>query len=89
MLPVDVLNDLVRSYMQPGGGGMMPQFLQASFDMLRDSQAQMVENMSAMNPMAQMPGFDAHEGPARGLSEGDDRRSGQRLERRRVHHATG
>ena len=58
VLPVDVLNDLVRSYMQPGGG-MMPQFLQASFDMLRDSQTQMVENMSAMNPMAQMPGFDA------------------------------
>ncbi|WP_278920859.1 MULTISPECIES: polyhydroxyalkanoate synthesis repressor PhaR [Pseudophaeobacter] len=58
ILPVNVLNDLVRSYMQPGGG-VMPQFLQASFDMLRDSQSQMVENMSAMNPMAQMPGFDA------------------------------
>lgn len=58
VLPVDVLNDLVRSYMQPGGG-VMPQFLQASFDMLRDSQSQMVENMSAMNPLAQMPGFDA------------------------------
>ena len=37
----------------------MPQFLQASFDMLRDSQSQMVENMSAMNPMSQIPGFDA------------------------------
>ncbi len=58
ILPVDVLNDLVRSYMQPGGG-VMPQFLQASFDMLRDSQAQMVENISAMNPMSQIPGFDA------------------------------
>jgi polyhydroxyalkanoate synthesis repressor PhaR len=58
VLPVTVLNDLVRSYMQPGGG-VMPQFLQASFDMLRDSQSQMVENISAMNPMAQMPGFDA------------------------------
>jgi len=57
-LPVNVLNDLVRSYMQPGGG-VMPQFLQASFDMLRDSQSQMVENMSAMNPMSQIPGFDA------------------------------
>jgi polyhydroxyalkanoate synthesis repressor PhaR len=58
ILPVNVLNDLVRSYMQPGGG-MMPQFLQASFDMLRDSQSQMVENISAMNPISQVPGFDA------------------------------
>ena len=58
VLPVNVLNDLVRSYMQPGGG-VMPQFLQASFDMLRDSQSQMVENISAMNPMSQIPGFDA------------------------------
>jgi polyhydroxyalkanoate synthesis repressor PhaR len=58
ILPVNVLNDLVRSYMQPGGG-MMPQFLQTSFDMLRDSQSQMVENISAMSPMSQVPGFDA------------------------------
>ncbi|TNF63565.1 MAG: polyhydroxyalkanoate synthesis repressor PhaR [Rhodobacteraceae bacterium] len=58
VLPVNVLNDLVRSYMLPGGG-MMPQFLQSSFDMLRESQAKMVENMNAMNPMAKMPGFEA------------------------------
>lgn len=58
VLPVDVLNDLVRSYMVPGGG-VMPQFLQSSFDMLRNSQEKMMENMSAMNPMAQMPGFEA------------------------------
>lgn len=58
VLPVNVLNDLVRSYMVPGGG-VMPQFLQASFDMLRDSQEKMVENMTAMNPMAQIPGFEA------------------------------
>ncbi len=58
VLPVTVLNDLVRSYMVPGGG-MMPQFLQSSFDMLRESQAKMVENMNAMNPMSQIPGFDA------------------------------
>ncbi|MEX0304086.1 MAG: polyhydroxyalkanoate synthesis repressor PhaR [Leisingera sp.] len=58
VLPVNVLNDLVRSYMVPGGG-VMPQFLQASFDMLRDSQSKMMENMNAMNPMAQMPGFEA------------------------------
>ena len=58
VLPVNVLNDLVRSYMVPGGG-VMPQFLQASFDMLRDSQSKMMENMNAMNPMAQIPGFEA------------------------------
>ncbi len=58
VLPVNVLNDLVRSYMVPGGG-MMPQFLQSSFDMLRESQAKMMENMNAMNPMSQMPGFEA------------------------------
>ncbi len=55
ILPVTVLNDLVRSYMVPGGG-MMPQFLQSSFDMLRESQSKVVKNMSAMNPMAQITG---------------------------------
>ena len=58
VLPVNVLNDLVRSYMIPGGG-MMPQFLQSSFDMLRESQSKMVENMNAMNPMTKIPGFEA------------------------------
>lgn len=58
VLPVNVLNDLVRSYMVPGGG-LMPQFLQASFDMLRESQSKMIDNMNAMNPMAKMPGFEA------------------------------
>lgn len=58
VLPVGVLNDLVRSYMIPGGG-MMPQFLQSSFEMLRESQSKMMDNMTAMNPMASMPGFEA------------------------------
>lgn len=58
VLPVTVLNDLVRSYMLPGGG-MMPQFLQSSFDMLRENQTKMMENMTAMNPIAKMPGFEA------------------------------
>lgn len=58
VLPVNVLNDLVRSYMIPGGG-VMPQFLTSSFDMLRENQSKMVEKMSAMNPMANMPGFEA------------------------------
>ncbi len=58
VLPVGVLNDLVRSYMVPGGG-MMPQFLQSSFEMLRENQSKMMENMNAINPMASMPGFEA------------------------------
>lgn len=58
VLPVNVLNDLVRSYMIPGGG-MMPQFLTSSFDMLRENQSDMVEKLSAMNPMANIPGFEA------------------------------
>lgn len=57
VLPVDVLNDLVRSYMTPGAS-VVPQFLQASFEMLRDGQSQMMDKMTAMNPMAKMPGFE-------------------------------
>ncbi|WP_223426003.1 polyhydroxyalkanoate synthesis repressor PhaR [Tateyamaria pelophila] len=58
VLPVDVLNDLVRSYMG-GGVSVVPQFLQASFDMLRDGQSKMIEGMGAINPMTKVPGFDA------------------------------
>lgn len=58
VLPVDVLNDLVRSYMSPTAS-VVPEFLKASFDMLRDGQSKAVENMTSMNPMAQMPGFEA------------------------------
>ncbi len=58
VLPVDVLTDLVRSYMG-GDASIVPQFLAASFEMLRDGQSKMVENMNAMNPMMKMPGFEA------------------------------
>lgn len=59
VLPVNVLTDLVRSY-ATGMQAVMPQFLTASFDMLRDSQSKMMENLSAFpNPMAAMPGFEA------------------------------
>ena len=57
VLPVSVLNDLVRSYMS-GDVSVVPQFLQASFDMLRDGQTRVMENMNAMNPMAKMPGME-------------------------------
>jgi polyhydroxyalkanoate synthesis repressor PhaR len=61
VLPVDVLNDLVRSYMG-GGKSVVPQFLQASFDMLRDGQSKMMENMTTINPaipvVPKIPGME-------------------------------
>lgn len=59
VLPVDVLTDLVRSYTS-GVQSIVPQFLASSFEMLRDSQAKMMENLTAFpNPMAAVPGFEA------------------------------
>tara|TARA_R100000322_G_scaffold60379_8_gene37242 strand:+ start:109 stop:672 length:564 start_codon:yes stop_codon:yes gene_type:complete len=59
VLPVDVLTDLVRSYTTQAQS-VVPQFLAASFEMLREGQSKVMENMSTIpNPMAQMPGFDA------------------------------
>lgn len=57
MLPVAVLNDLVRSYTTQSMS-VVPQFLAASFDMLRDGQSKMIEKMGVMNPMTKMPGFE-------------------------------
>jgi polyhydroxyalkanoate synthesis regulator protein len=50
MLPVNVLNDLVRSYTSQATS-MVPQFLATSFEMLRDSQNKMMENMPENSPM--------------------------------------
>ena len=59
VLPIDVLTDLVRSY-ATSAHSAVPQFLAASFEMLREGQSKLMENMAAMpNPMATMPGFDA------------------------------
>jgi polyhydroxyalkanoate synthesis repressor PhaR len=59
VLPVHVLTDLVRSY-TTGMQSVVPQFLAASFDILRDSQAKVMENLTTIpNPLAAMPGFDA------------------------------
>jgi polyhydroxyalkanoate synthesis repressor PhaR len=58
VLPVDVLTDLVRSY-STQAVSVVPQFLQASFEMLRDGQSKAMENMGKASPMASMPGFDA------------------------------
>ena len=58
VLPVDVLTDLVRSYTSQAAS-VVPQFLAASFDMLREGQSKAMETMSKANPMASMPGFEA------------------------------
>ncbi|PWK61030.1 polyhydroxyalkanoate synthesis repressor PhaR [Roseicyclus mahoneyensis] len=58
ILPISVLNDLVRSYTNQAGS-VVPDFLTMSFEMLKQGQSKMVENMTAMNPMAKMPGFEA------------------------------
>ena len=58
VLPTNVLTDLVRSY-TTNIQSVVPQFLAASFEMLRDGQTKVIENMNAIpNPMAAMPGFD-------------------------------
>ena len=58
VLPVDVLTDLVRSYTSQAAS-VVPQFLQASFDMLRDGQTKAMGNIGKASPIANMPGFDA------------------------------
>lgn len=58
VLPLGVLTDLVRSY-TGAAKSVVPDFLASSFEMLRSGQSKIVENMGAMNPMAQMPGFKA------------------------------
>ena len=58
VLPVDVLTDLVRSYTSQAAS-VVPQFLQASFEMLREGQSKAMENMNKANPMSAMPGFEA------------------------------
>ena len=59
VLPVDVLTDLVRSYTSQAQT-VVPQFLAASFEMLREGQSKIMENMASMStgPMPSMPGFD-------------------------------
>lgn len=56
VLPINVLTDLVRSYTTEVQS-VVPQFLAASFDMLRTGQSKMLENLA--NPMTTMPGFEA------------------------------
>ena len=55
VLPINVLTDLVRSY-TTNAQSMVPDFLAASFEMLRDGQSKMVETIAS--PIASVPGFD-------------------------------
>ena len=57
VLPTNVLTDLVRSYTS-NIQSVVPQFLAASFEMLRDGPTKVIENMNAIpNPLTAMPGF--------------------------------
>jgi len=58
VLPINVLTDLVRSYTSQMQS-VAPQFLAMSLEALRDGQDKMIENLGAMNPLANMPGFEA------------------------------
>ena len=59
VLPTNVLTDLVRSYTS-NIQSVVPQFLAASFEMLRDGQSKVLENMGAIpTPLTAMPGFEA------------------------------
>jgi polyhydroxyalkanoate synthesis repressor PhaR len=77
VLPVDVLTDLVRSY-ATGMQSVMPQFLASSFEMLRNSQAKMMENLTHFpNPMAAVPGFEAMRKQQEAFLKTHDGRHGQ------------
>lgn len=56
VLPVDVLTDLVRGYTSQAAS-VMPAFLRASFDMLREGQAQVLGQVGKAVP--KVPGFEA------------------------------
>ncbi len=59
VLPTNVLTDLVRSY-TTNIQSVVPQFLAASFEMLRDGQSKVLENIGVIpNPLTAMPGFEA------------------------------
>ncbi|HHH89556.1 MAG TPA: polyhydroxyalkanoate synthesis repressor PhaR [Aliiroseovarius sp.] len=59
VLPIEVLTDLVRSYTTQAQS-VVPQFLAMSFDMLRDGQSKIADNLGGIpNPLAAMPGFEA------------------------------
>ena len=71
VLPIAVLNDLVRSYTTQATS-MVPDFLAASFEMLQKGQSQMMENMTKANPLAGMPGMPSAPNATEEASESED-----------------
>jgi polyhydroxyalkanoate synthesis repressor PhaR len=57
VLPIAVLTDLVRSYATQAQS-VVPDFLAMSFEMLKQGQSKMMDNMAVINPLASMPGFE-------------------------------
>lgn len=58
VLPVNVLTDLVRSYTTQANS-VVPQVLAASFELMRQGQEQIMENMGKAGGIGSMPGFEA------------------------------
>lgn len=59
VLPIAVLTDLVRSYTTQAQS-VVPHFLAMSFEMLRETQSKMMENLSTMStPMNPLTGIEA------------------------------
>jgi polyhydroxyalkanoate synthesis repressor PhaR len=59
VLPTNVLTDLVRSY-TTNIQSVVPQFLSASFELLREGQSKVIENIGTIpSPLTAMPGFEA------------------------------
>ncbi len=59
VLPTNVLTDLVRSY-TTNVQSIVPQFLAASFEMLREGQSKVIGNLGVIpNPLTALPGFEA------------------------------
>lgn len=68
VLPINVLTDLVRAYTTEVQS-IVPQFLAASFEMLRDGQSRLMENMTSMSPLRALPGFEAMQAQQRAFIE--------------------
>lgn len=58
VLPTGVLTDLVRTYTTQAAQ-VMPQFLAASFEMLREGQAKWMEQVTKGAPLPKIPAFEA------------------------------
>lgn len=56
VLPTNILTDLVRSYTN-NAQTMVPDFLSASFEMIREGQSKMIDTMPSAQ-MGGLPGFD-------------------------------